>query len=131
LASGWTTSWSWQSAVNTVSGGAYSGTNSMQVVMQPWAGLQLAAASQGIVWAGKYTKLNFYVKTDAATTQLQLYLNGSKKVSVPSNTGWTPYSLSLANDLMAPASIGNPSAIVFFNNGPTPVTLYLDTVNLS
>jgi len=99
--------------------------------MQPWGGLQLAATSQGIQWAGVYSTFNFAIRSDAPTNQLQLYLNGGATVSVASNVGWTPYRLSLANDLRAPASVGNPSAFVFFNNGPNPVTIYLDSVTLA
>jgi len=103
----------------------------MKIVLQPWGGLQIAAATQGIQWAGKYSTFNFAVRSDAPTSQIQLYVNGGTKVNVASNTGWTPYHYNLASDLNAPATVGNPNAFVFFNNGPNPVNLYVDSVTLA
>jgi hypothetical protein len=131
LNSAWLTSWSWNAQISVDSTTAFAGTKSLKVVVQPWGGLQLGAASLGITWNGVYRYLNFAIKSEAPTTQLEVYFNGGRKVAAPSFTAWTPYQFSLGADLQAPAMIGNPNGLMFFNNGPQPVTLYLDAVTLS
>jgi len=91
----------------------------------------LGAFTTGVAWAGQYSKLNFAIKSATPSTQLQVYFNGGSKVAAQSLIGWTSYHLSLAADLQAPAMIGNPNGLVFFNNGPNTVTYYIDAISLS
>jgi len=131
LNSAWTTSWSWQATVTYTTSTYYTGATSMKVVLQPWGGLQLGAFTTGVAWAGKYTTLNFAIKSETASTQMKVYFNGGAQVSAQSLTGWTAYHLSLASDMQAPATLGNPNGLVFFNNGPNPVTYYIDAISFS
>jgi hypothetical protein len=132
FASGYTSAWSWQTTANTVSGDAYSGQMSLQASLGPWGGLQIGANQQGVMWQGRYTTLNFAIKGAAATSQFDVWFSGGAvRHSIAVGTSWTHYSLSLQGDLGAPASIFNPAGFVFFNDGPSPNTIYVDSITLS
>jgi hypothetical protein len=109
----------------------YSGLISMKTVMQPWSGLQIGASQAGIQWQGTYTSLSFAIKCDTANyNSVDVYFNQASKVRLALSTQWQVYTLSLSSSLAAPASIFNPLGLVFFNNGPTPVNVYLDSIRL-
>jgi hypothetical protein len=132
LALGYTTAWSWQCTTSTATGNAYSGQVSLQAAIAPWGGLQIGAAQQGVMWQGRYSKVNFAVKGNAATSQVSVWFSGgAKRHPIAVDTTWRVYSLDLQADLGAPASIFNPAGFVFFNDGPSPNTINVDSISLS
>jgi len=131
LASGYTTAWSWQTTVSTVSGG-YSGSSAMSAAIGGWGGLQIGQATTPVQWQGKYTKVSVALKATAATNQISIWFSagGSKRYTAALDTNWKVFTLDLVNDLGAPATIFNPAGLVFQNNGGSPVTLLLDSLVL-
>jgi hypothetical protein len=106
----------------------------MKVVLAPYGGLQLGASTAGVAWQGKYSKLQFSIMSVGSNANnIDVYWNNNtgKKLTVTATiAGYRTFSPYLAADMNAPATLGNPGGLVFFNNGPQQVTLYLDNINL-
>jgi len=134
LNSAWTSSWSWQATVSNAASVGVSSSTAMKVVLAPYGGLQLGASTAGIAWQGKYTKLQFSIKSVGTNVNnIDVYWNNNtgKKLTVAATTAdYRTFSPYLAIDMNAPTTLGNPGGLVFFNNGPQQVTLYLDNILL-
>jgi hypothetical protein len=118
-------------AVSYTSATYYAGLMAMQATMQPWGGLQIGATMSGIQWQGKYSSLSFAIKCDQPNYgSVTVYFNQANKVRLSLSTNWQVFNLPLASTMNAPSSIFNPLGLVFFNEGPTPVNVYLDAVKL-
>jgi len=132
LATGFVSAWSWQATISTVSPG-YSGSSALQASLLPWGGLQIGFGNTGFSWQGKWTKLYFAAKTSQDnynSVDVWFSAGGTKRAPVSLGTQWSVHTLDLANDLGAPATIFNPAGLVFFNDGPTPITLTVDLIEL-
>jgi len=134
LNSAWTSSWSWQATVSNVASVGVSSSTAMKVVLAPYGGLQLGASTAGISWQGKYSKLQFSIKSvGTSINNLDVYWNSNtgKKITVAATIAdYRTFSPYLVADLNAPGLLGNPGGLVFFNNGPQQVTFYLDRIIL-
>jgi len=104
----------------------------MSVALQPWGGLQIGQATTPVQWQGKYTKISVALKASAPTSNIAVWFSagGSKRASLSLDTNWKVVTLDLVNDLGAPATVFNPAGLVFQNNGPSGVTLLLDSLEL-
>ncbi len=140
LASGWYTGLSWSATVNVSNTTpVYSGADSISYTATGgWAGLQLR--NDGNISTAGYTALQFAVKATNNGEPFAIYLRDSNYNNLanpvplsnyggyPTSSGWTVYTIPLADLNASNVSLGS---IVFHNwTGSAQAAIYIDNIKL-